>query len=258
MTVQYDGSRYKGWQKQGNTDQTIQGKLESVLERMCGYPVEVHGSGRTDAGVHARGQVANFHMKNHPAGNGLESCHDMAAYLNCYLPDDIAVTELKQVEERFHSRLSATEKTYLYRIRRSSIPDVFQRKYTYTMTEPIDVHAMNQAALYLIGEHDFKAFCGNRHFKKSSIRMIYNVQILEVDNELQIRITGNGFLQNMVRILVGTLIEVGLGRRKAEDMESILVSRDRNQAGATMPAQGLILEHVGYNLTICPPLLVTE
>lgn len=240
ITLQYDGSRYKGWQKQKNTDMTIQGKVEQVLEKMCGEPIEVHGSGRTDAGAHAKEQVANFHL------NGAWDKDEILTYLNEYLPEDIAVTAIAPADERFHSRLSAISKTYVYRIHTSVIPDVFQRKYMYTICDNLDVDAMKKAALQLTGEHDFKAFCGNRHMKKSTVRIIYKIDIEETEHEISIAVMGNGFLQNMVRILVGTLVEVGKGEKRADEMESILESKNRELAGVTMPAQGLILEKVSY------------
>ena len=168
ITLEYDGSRYDGWQKQGNTDNTIQGKLENVLFRMAGEEIEVHGSGRTDAGVHARGQVANFHIN-------AEICPDGEAareYLNRYLPDDIRVLSAKIVPERFHSRLSATSKTYGYYVETGDKKNVFERKYVYGCGKKLDVKAMRQAAEFLIGEHDFKSFCANRRMKKSTVRRI--------------------------------------------------------------------------------------
>ena len=156
ITLQYDGSRYDGWQKQGNTDKTIQGKLEQILEKMAGQTVEVHGSGRTDAGVHAWGQVANFHL---PASCAGMSAEELKAYLNRYLPDDIAVLSAQEAGTRFHSRLNAVSKTYCYRIETAAKKNVFERRYVYGLGEPLDIASMRRAAAYLTGEHDFKAFC---------------------------------------------------------------------------------------------------
>lgn len=238
--IQYDGSRYKGWQKQGNTSQTIQGKLEAVLEKLAGCPVEVHGSGRTDAGVHAYGQTANAHFQTN-----LEP-EEIRDYLNRYLPEDIAVLEVSKVHPRFHSRLHAQEKTYCYRIHTSPVRDVFTRKYVHAMTEEFDVPAMRKAATVLAGEHDFTSFCGRNRFKKSKVRVISHIQIEETEKELVLSFTGNGFLPYMVRILTGTLVEVGLGRRPADSMEEILEARNREAAGMTMPPQGLALVSVTY------------
>ena len=224
ITLEYDGSRYDGWQKQGNTDNTIQGKLENVLFRMSGEEIEVHGSGRTDAGVHARGPVANFHIN-------AEICPDGEAareYLNRYLPDDIRVLSAKIVPERFHSRLSAISKTYGYYVETGDKKNVFERKYVYGCGKKLDVKAMRQAAEFLIGEHDFKSFC------------------VEHGTKLEFLYTGNGFLYNMVRILTGTLLEVGSGTRRPEKMKEIIAAKNRDMAGRTAPPEGLFLLHVGY------------
>lgn len=240
MVLEYDGSRYDGWQKQGNTEQTVQGKIENVLERMVGQPVEVHGSGRTDAGVHALAQVANFH------GDVQMPEPEIKEYLNKYLPEDIAVKSVERVPDRFHSRLHAEEKTYLYRIEMGERKQVFERKYIYGLLKALDVEAMERAAAFFIGEHDFKSFCSNRKMKKSTVRTIKKIEFEQQGSRLFIRYTGNGFLYNMVRILTGTLIEVGLGQRKAEEMKEILAAKDRNAAGCTAPPEGLFLEQVHY------------
>lgn len=240
MVLEYDGSRYDGWQKQDNTGQTIQGKIESVLERMIGQPVEVHGSGRTDAGVHALGQVANFH------GDVDLSEAEIRDYLNRYLPEDIGIKTVELAPDRFHSRLHAEEKTYLYRIETGGRKDVFERKYIYGLMRPLDVEAMERAASYLIGEHDFKSFCSNRRMKKSSVRTLSKVEFEQQGSRLFIRFTGNGFLYHMVRILTGTLIEVGSGQRRPEEILGILEARNREAAGYTAPSDGLFLEKVRY------------
>lgn len=240
LLIQYDGTRYRGWQELGDTEQTIQGKLSAVLSVMAGEPVEIIGSGRTDAGVHARGQVANVHL------NGQWEPLEIRDYLNQYLPEDIAVLSVEQVDERFHSRYHATEKTYLYRIHTGMVPEVFERKYVYHYQTPLDVAAMRRAAEYLVGTHDFKTFCGNRKMKKSTVRTIYEIRIEEKANELLIFFTGNGFLQNMVRILTGTLIEIGDGRKTPEDMAQMIEAKNRDAAGYTAPACGLTLFSVAY------------
>lgn len=242
MILQYDGTRYRGWQKQGNTTQTIQGKLESVLEKMTGESVEVQGSGRTDAGVHALAQVANVKIKQ----NNAWSSDAILEYLNRYLPEDIAVLSVEPVQERFHSRLSAIEKTYCYRIETAKIKNVFQRKYVYHLPEVLDIEAMRDAAGILTGTHDFISFCGNKHMKKSTVRTIRSIQIEQVGSELHITVAGNGFLQNMVRILAGTLVEVGEHKRSAAEMERILEAKDRQCAGRMLPPEGLSLVEVRY------------
>lgn len=252
IIIQYEGTRYDGWQKQGNTENTIQGKLEKVLERMDGCPVEVHGSGRTDAGVHAVGQVANFHL---PDGwkpdaavkNGTVS-EWIQAYLNQYLPEDIAVTELTPVPERFHSRLSAVRKIYTYRIETGAKRNVFSRRTCYGLGQPLNVKVMQTAANLLCGTHDYKSFCGNKKMKKSTVRTIYRIAVeQEADSSLvKLEFEGTGFLQNMVRILAGTLIEVGTGKREPGSMPEILAALDRQAAGYTAPAEGLCLQQVFY------------
>lgn len=240
MIVQYDGGRYRGWQVQRTTDMTIQGKLENVLGSLAGHPVEVIGSGRTDAGVHAAGQVANFHMEEG------YSPEELLEYLNRFLPEDIAVTELSEAAARFHSRYHAVSKTYCYRIHTSTAPNVFERRYVYTYTEPLDMDAMERAAALLVGTHDYTSFCGNRHMKKSAVRTIWDIAVHRTDSEIRICYTGDGFLQNMVRIMTGTLIEVGSGRRDADSMPAVLAAKNREAAGYTAPPQGLRLEKVVY------------
>ena len=240
LTIQYDGTRYDGWQKQGNTDNTIQGKLESVLSRLAGRPVEVHGAGRTDAGVHAEGQTASVRLPDQFFPR------EVLEYLNRYLPEDIAVLTVEEADDRFHARLSAAGKVYRYSIRTGGVPDVFRRKYQYTVEGTPDIAAMERAAALLTGTHDFRAFCSNKRYKKSTVRTIHSIHIAVDGPDLTITFHGNGFLYNMVRILTGTLLEVGFGERKAEEMGEILSSLDRTKAGKTAPAQGLALVKVEY------------
>ena len=240
LTIQYDGTRYDGWQRQGNTDNTLQGRLEGVLSRMVGRPVEIQGAGRTDAGVHALGQVASVHL---PQGYTPQEVQD---YLNRYLPEDVAVVDVVEVEERFHARLSARGKEYRYHIRMGTVPDVFARKYQYRVEEPLDIPAMERAAQYLTGKHDFRFFCGNRRFKKSTVREVFHIGVEVCGSDLTLIYRGDGFLYHMVRILTGTLLEVGLGERTPESMVDILEAKERTAAGKTAPAQGLVLQEVYY------------
>ncbi len=240
LTIQYDGSRYSGWQVQGNTGNTIQDKLQSVLSRMDGRKVDIHGSGRTDAGVHAKGQVASVRLETEP------DCGEILAYCARYLPGDIAVISVEEASERFHARLSAKSKCYVYRIHNSPVPNVFERKYLYNMAQPLDVSAMEQAATYMTGTHDFRSFCGLRRFKKSTIRTVYSISLQKHGSEIVIAYEGNGFLNLMVRIMTGTLIEVGLGQRTPEDIPAIFEAKDRSSAGYTAPPEGLCLQWVGY------------
>lgn len=239
LDICYDGTRYRGWQRLPGREDTIQGKLETALGRILGEPIEVSGSGRTDAGVHARGQVANFHCESPmPA-------EEILASLRRYLPEDIGIYSCREVSPRFHARLNAKEKTYCYRIWNSETPCVFQRRFVAVMPEKLDVAAMEQAARLLLGRHDFSAFCGNARMKKSTVRELYAVTIRREGEQLQLRFTGNGFLYNMVRILTGTLIEVGRGERGPETIPDLFGAK-REQAGFLAPAQGLCLEEVSY------------
>ena len=237
--VQYDGTRYDGWQRQKTTVNTIQGKLESVLSKMTGMPVEVKGAGRTDAGVHARGQVANAHL---PEG---KTAAEICDYMNQYLPDDICVAEVSEVSERFHSRLNAGEKIYQYRISTDMTKNVFERRYIYDLNHFLDVKKMKEAAECLLGEHDFQSFCAKK-MKKSTVRRLYEIRLEQVRGELKITYRGNGFLYHMVRIMTGTLIEVGIHERIPRDVKRILEAKERAQAGATAPAKGLTLLKVRY------------
>lgn len=240
LTISYDGTKYNGWQKQGNTDNTIQEKLEVLLGKMTGEEIEIHGSGRTDAGVHAKKQVANFHT------NSVLSCEEMLEYINEYLPKDIAVHTVEEVEERFHSRLWAEKKTYEYRIINSKISDVFNRKYSLQIAETLDVEKMREAAKLLLGTHDFIGFSSNKRMKKSTVRTLFQIDITESNDIITISYCGDGFLYNMVRILTGTLIEIGLGKRKMESIPLIFEEGKRANAGYTAPARGLFLSNVVY------------
>ena len=239
LDICYDGTRYRGWQRLSGESNTIQGKIETALSRILGEPIEISGSGRTDAGVHARGQVANFHCEsNMPAG-------EILSQLRKYLPEDIGIIGCKDCSERFHARLNAKEKTYRYRIWNSQMPCVFERRYVTAMPENLDVDAMQAAARHFLGEHDFAAFCGNPKFKKSTVRYIRSLEVERVGEEIRIIVTGNGFLHNMVRIMVGTLVEVGRGERQADSVPELFGSK-RAQAGFLVPPQGLCLMEVYY------------
>ena len=239
LDICYDGSRYKGWQRLPGTDATIQGKIEQCLSKILGEPIEISGSGRTDAGVHARGQVANFHCESSM------TAPEILENLRRYLPEDIGIYSCKECSERFHARLNAKEKTYLYRIWNSEKPCVFERKYAAVMQDQLNLSAMEAAAKHLEGEHDFSAFCGNPKFKKSTVRYIRSVKLERVGEELHIYFTGNGFIHNQVRIMVGTLIEVGRGERNADSIPELFGGK-RAEAGFLAPAQGLCLMEVTY------------
>ena len=239
LDICYDGTRYRGWQRLPGKDDTIQGKLETALSRILGEPIEISGSGRTDAGVHARGQVANFHCESTMAAP------EILENLRRYLPEDIGIYSCRDVSERFHARLNAKEKTYCYRVWNSEMPCVFDRRFVAVMPERLDVDAMEQAARYLMGQHDFAAFCGNAKMKKSTVRYIRDLTVTRQGNEVRITVTGNGFLHNMVRILVGTLVEVGRGEREPDSIPQLFGGK-RAEAGFLAPPQGLCLMEVYY------------
>lgn len=239
LDICYDGTRYRGWQRLTGCDNTIQGKLEQTLSRLLGEPIEVSGSGRTDAGTHAMCQVVNFHC------NSTMPCEEILGGLRMYLPEDIGVYSCKNVSERFHARLNAKTKTYRYRLWNSEKPCVFDRKYVYVLGDTLDIDRMRQAAKLYIGTHDFSAFCGNKKMKKSTVRCIHSFEIAEVGDELHFTVSGNGFLQHMVRIMVGTLLEVGKGDRLPESIPALFGS-ERADAGPAVPASGLCLMEVTY------------
>lgn len=240
MIVSYDGTRYFGWEHQPNTDRTIQGVLERVLSEMTGEPVTVIGAGRTDAGVHARAMTANALLDT-----GLSE-GEIQAYMNRYLPEDISVSTVKQAADRFHSRFKAIGKTYRYTCWYGDSKPVFDRKYVTVLSREPEMERMREAAEYLTGMHDYKSFCGNPKMKKSTIRVVDTIRIERSGHYIRFYYHGNGFLQNMVRIMTGTLLEVGFGKRSPEDIKEILEARDRGKAGYTAPAQGLCLMKVDY------------
>lgn len=239
LDICYDGTRYNGWQRQSGNDNTIQGKLETALSRILSEPIEITGSGRTDSGVHALGQVANFHCQS-----GMD-CADILEQLRRYLPEDIGIYCCREVSPRFHARLNALEKTYHYRLWASDAPCVFERRYVSVTREQLDVQRMNEAAQLFLGTHDFSAFCANKKMKKSTVRTIKSFEVQRLGNEIRFQVTGNGFLHNMVRILVGTLIEVGRGERSADSIPTLFGGK-REDAGFLAPAKGLCLMEVKY------------
>ena len=239
MTICYDGSRYYGWEHQPDRD-TIQGKLENVLSRMCGEDIAVIGAGRTDAGVHAKAMVANAVL------NTELSPEEIRDYMNRYLPDDIAVKEVREASERFHARYKAVGKLYCYTCFDGPVKPVFQRKYVTMLDFHPDVEKMRQAAAYLEGKHDYKSFCGNPKMKRSTVRVVDKIEIVRKGGFIYFNFHGTGFLQNMVRILTGTLLEVGKGKIKPEQMPEILEAKNRQAAGPTAPPGGLCLVKVDY------------
>ena len=244
MIISYDGTRFYGWEKQVGKDMTIQGKLESVLSRMVegtmDEPVSVNGAGRTDAGVHARAMTLNVFLDTDLSESQIQE------YMNKYLPEDISVNEVKACSDRFHARYNALGKTYRYTCWYGAQKPVFDRKYVTILDQKPDVELMKKAAEYLVGTHDFKSFCGNNKMKKSTVRCVDTINIEESGNYIRFYYHGNGFLQNMVRILTGTLLEVGYGNITPDEVKEILKARQRSKAGPTARPEGLCMMKVDY------------
>ena len=243
FVISYDGTRYYGWEKQKTTDMTIQGKLETLLYKMTGSqkPVTVIGAGRTDAGVHAKAMVCNAFLQTEMTPQAIQK------YMNHYLPEDICVRQAREAGERFHSRFNALGKTYCYTCYAGDSKPVFDRKYVYTLEEKPDTGQMQKAAVYLIGTPDFKSFCGNPRMKKSTVRTIDSISITESEGYIRFTYHGDGFLQHMIRILTGTLLEIGYGKRDVDSIPSLIEAKERAKAGFTVPALGLCLESIDYH-----------
>ncbi|GAB6444822.1 tRNA pseudouridine(38-40) synthase TruA [Bacillus luti] len=240
LTIQYDGARFKGWQRLGNNDNTIQGKIESVISEMVGKEIEIIGCSRTDAGVHALNQVANFQSNEKLVE------HKVKKYLNQYLPNDISITNVEEVQDRFHARYNSKAKTYLYKIWNEEHTNPFMRKYSMHVNKKLNVKSMKEAAKHLVGSHDFTAFSNAKSKKKSMVREVYSLEVMEEAGFVQIRVSGNGFLHNMVRKIVGALIEVGLGQLDVKEIPHILEAKQRNQINCLAEASGLYLENVEF------------
>ena len=240
LTFCYDGTRYRGWQNQNNVTNTIQHKMEMVLSDILHEPTSLQASGRTDAGVHAHMQVANFH-----SSQDLET-DKILSQLRHQFPQDIGALILEKVPDDFHARLNCTGKTYRYFLWNSEDPCVFQRRYRTVLTEPLDLVSMQNAATLFLGTHDFSAFTSSRNKKHSSVRTIRDITIRKEGPEIIMEYSADGFLYNMVRILTGSLIEVGLGEKTKEDLIDALESGIRADAGFTAPPQGLFLWNVEY------------
>ena len=240
LIIEYDGKDYNGWQKQPNK-LNIQGEIEKAIQTITGEEVELIGSGRTDAGVHAFAQVANFKT------NSNFPIEKMAIAINSQLKTSIRVQKAEEVEENFHSRYHCHKKTYAYIIDNSDQGTAIYRNQTYHVPQPLNVEVMQEAANYLVGEHDFSSFKSSGTSSKSSVRTIYDAKILKEQERVVIMLTGNGFLYNMVRIISGTLVEIGKGEKKPEEMKKILEAKDRSLAGKTLPAKALFLMSVSYD-----------
>ena len=244
MIVSYDGTRYFGWEHQQETDLTIQGRLETVLTRMVerdpDQPVTVIGAGRTDAGVHARAMTCNVLLDTDMDEEEIQ------VYMNRYLPEDISVNDVKVCADRFHSRFKARGKTYRYTCWYGNSKPVFDRRYVYVLDRAPDLEKMREAAEYLTGMHDYRSFCGNSKMKKSTVRVVDVIRIEESGSYIRFYFHGNGFLQHMVRIMVGTLLQAGLGEIEPGQMADIIEGKNRSLAGPIAPARGLCLMKVDY------------
>jgi len=239
LDICYEGTRYRGWQRLSGTDNTVQAKLEQALSRILNETIEISASGRTDAGTHAKGQVVSFHCES------TMSCEEILAKLRSYLPEDIGIYSCKNVSPRFHARLNAKTKTYIYRVWNSEQPCVFERKFVHIDSRPLDMDAMIRASQDFLGQHDFSAFCANKNMKKSTVRYIESFVIERQGHEIRFTVTGNGFLHHMVRIMVGTLLEIGRGERPENSIPD-LFGASRAEAGELIPACGLCLMEVTY------------
>lgn len=239
LTIEYDGREFNGWQKQP-TKLNIQGTIEKAIEEITGENIELNASGRTDAGVHALGQVANFKT------NSNIQIEKMAIAINSKLKKSIVIRKAEEVEENFHSRLSCKKKTYRYIINNSYEGTAIYRYLETHIPNKLNFDKMKEAIKYFEGEHDFKAFKASGTSSKSSVRIIYKADIFKKDDRIYIELTGNGFLYNMVRIIAGTLVDVGIEKIKPEDIRNIIEEGNREKAGKTLPPNGLYLVNVEY------------
>ncbi len=239
ITIEYDGTDYRGWQRQASGP-TIQQRIEEAIARTVGERVKLHGAGRTDAGVHALAQVANFKTR------ATISTDSLVEALNARLPADIVVTGAEEAPASFHARYDATAKTYRYTIRNSRVPAALERNRVYLVRRRLMARRMQRAAARLAGRHDFRAFAGAGSPRSDYVRNITRISVARTGDTIHITVTADGFLYNMVRAIVGTLVQVGLGKLTPDDVEEILRSRDRRRAGPTAPARGLCLVEVAY------------
>ena len=253
LTIAYDGSGFSGWQRQPNA-RTVQGELERVLSQIMGKPIQINGTSRTDAGVHALGQRASFRGEfGIPTDRIQTAANHLLAGRSGGIGKigrvgEIEILRVEEMPPDFHARFNAKGKLYRYVIRNWPKPDLFQRKYCYQIEQPLNLDLMNKAAKFIVGTHDFKCFqASGSTVRESTVRTIHRLDINRSDKNVIIEIAGDGFLYNMVRIITGTLVEVGLGRRKPEEITSIITSLDRQRAGHTAPPEGLYLAEVFYN-----------
>ena len=249
LTIEYDGSEFSGWQRQPER-RTVQGELERVLTKVCGVPVQINGTSRTDAGVHALGQRASFKLNSGiptdkvklAANNILAGGKNLASQVG-----DVRIIDIEEKDDAFHARFDSKGKMYRYVIYNGDDQNIFRRKYCYQVATPLDVDAMAEASKHIVGTHDFACFqsAGGQE-RETTVRTVYSLNVFRDGKDVVIEIAGDGFLYNMVRIITGTLVEVGLGKRKPDDLISIIESTDRKKAGHKAPAEGLYLVEVYY------------
>lgn len=258
LTIEYDGTEFCGWQKQPD-QRSVQGEVESVLSKVCAQPIQINGTSRTDAGVHAYGQRANFQAefsipteKIPLVANGMFAAAATEKGKGRKTAGDIVILKAEEVSGDFHARFQAIGKKYIYKIKNSPSPDPFQRNYCYQIGKTLDMDAMVRAAEHLVGTHDFKCFqaAGGKELE-STVRTIYGAKFIKPyagigQEDIQLEITGDGFLYNMVRIITGTLVDIGLGKKYPDDLIKIIGSKNRQLAGHTAPPQGLYLQEVFY------------
>uniref|UniRef100_UPI00403F9B40 tRNA pseudouridine(38-40) synthase TruA n=1 Tax=Candidatus Enterococcus willemsii TaxID=1857215 RepID=UPI00403F9B40 len=240
LTIEYDGKRYLGWQRLGDSGKTIQGKIESILTQMTGEKIEIIGSGRTDGGTHARGQVANFKT------DSTMTREEMLHFLNQFLPRDIVITRVEEMPERFHARYNCTGKQYSYYVWNSPIPTALERNHSFHVSQPLDFEKMNEACEKFIGTHDFIGFSALKKTKKSTVRTIHELTIQQEESMVHFTFSGDGFLHKMVRIIMGTLLEIGTGKLPVTIIDEIFENKVRANAGETVPSHGLFLDAVFY------------
>ncbi|PAB00142.1 tRNA pseudouridine(38-40) synthase TruA [Enterococcus canintestini] len=241
LTIEYDGRRYLGWQRLGNSEKTIQGKIETVLAQMTGEEIEIIGSGRTDAGTHARGQIANFKTESNLTSG------EILSFLNRYLPNDIVIKDVEEVGERFHARYNAKGKQYSYYVWNDVIPTAFYRHHSFNVPQELDLLKMEKAIEKLLGTHDFIGFSALKKTKKSTVRTIKEIRLEKEGSMLHFTFIGDGFLHKMIRILTGTLLEIGMGKLEVDVIDEVLANKIRQGAGETVPASGLFLDQVFYS-----------
>ena len=239
LTIEYDGKDFNGWQKQPNK-LNIQGEIERAIECITGEKVDLIASGRTDAGVHSLGQIANFKTESKLP------IEKFAVAINSQVKKSIRIIKAEEVEENFHSRYNCKQKTYRYIINNSSYGSAVYRNLEYHMPIKLNIEKMKKAIKYFEGEHDFKAFKSSGTSSKSSVRIIYKAKLKQLEGRIIIELTGNGFLYNMVRIIAGTLVDVGLDKIDPDSIPTIIENGDRTKAGKTLPPQGLYLVKVEY------------